>query len=138
MFNGGLNPSSAQAMMPVLLYGIKKRDLDAILKEHPQVALNVIKAIANRLRHLVSLVDDLSFKHVVGRVARILLENARYDQAPGPRLTQRDIAAMAGAAREVVSRSLKTLEEEGVIKMDRHRIIITDKDALKKMVSPSF
>jgi CRP/FNR family transcriptional regulator len=48
------------------------------------------------------------------------------------------MAAMAGTAREVVSRSLKTLEEEGVITMERHRIVITNKDALKKMVEPSF
>jgi CRP/FNR family transcriptional regulator len=138
IFDGGLTPASTQAMTPVLLYGMKKRDLDTILKEHPQVALNIIKSIANRLRHLMSLVEDLSFKHVIGRVARILLERIEDDQAPGPRLTQQDMAAMAGAAREVVSRSLKALEEEGVIKLDRHRIVITDKDALKKMAGPSF
>jgi CRP/FNR family transcriptional regulator len=138
MFNGGLNPASAQAMMPVLLYSIRKRELDAILKNHPQVALNVIRVMASRLRHLVSLVEDLSFKHVIGRVARILLEHAGDDQAPGPQLTQRDMAAMAGTAREVVSRSLKALEEEGVIRMERHRIMIINKDALKKVVNPSF
>jgi CRP-like cAMP-binding protein len=44
------------------------------------------------------------------------------------------MAAMAGTAREVVGRSLKALEEEGVIKLDRHRIIITDKEALQKIV----
>ncbi len=138
MFNGGLNPASAQAMMPVLLYGIRRRDLDAILKNHPQMALNIIRVMASRLRHLVSLVEDLSFKHVIGRVARILLEHAGDDQAPGPQLTQRDMAAMAGTARDVVSRSLKALEEEGVIRIDRHRIVITNKDALKKVVNPSF
>jgi hypothetical protein len=33
----------------------------------------------------------------------------------------------------VVGRSLKALEEEGAIKLDRHRIIITDKEALKEI-----
>jgi len=41
---------------------------------------------------------------------------------------------MAGTAREVVGRSLKTLEEEGAIKFDRHRIIITDKEMLQKVM----
>jgi CRP/FNR family transcriptional regulator len=94
--------------------------------------------MAGRLRHLVALVEDLSFRHVIGRVARILLEYTADGASPGPRLTQRDMAAMAGTVREVVSRSLKTLEEGGLIKIDRHRIIIKDKEALKEIVEPSF
>jgi CRP/FNR family transcriptional regulator len=138
VFDGDANPASAQAMMPVTLYGIGIHDILRILRSYPQVALNITKVMAGRLRHLVALVEDLSFRHVIGRVARILLEYSA-DRAPlGPRLTQRDMAAMAGTAREVVSRSLRTLEEEGLIKIDRHRIIIRDKEALKEIVEPSF
>jgi CRP/FNR family transcriptional regulator len=86
----------------------------------------------------VSLVGDLSFRHVTGRVAKILLEYAGAEKNAEPRLTQRDMAAMAGTVREVVSRSLKALEEEGVIRLEHHRIVITDKAALKEKVEPSF
>ncbi|MBI2329498.1 MAG: winged helix-turn-helix domain-containing protein, partial [Chloroflexi bacterium] len=54
------------------------------------------------------------------------------------RLTQQEMAAMAGTAREVVGRSLKALEEEGVLRFDRHRIVITDKKALQEMVEASL
>jgi len=134
IFDGGANPASARAMGPVLLYGIRKSDMKAILRDHPQIALNVIKVLANRVRHLVSLVEDLSFKHVIGRVARILLEHVGGEVRPGTRLTQQEMAAMAGTAREVVGRSLKALEEQGAIKLDHHRIIITDKEALRKIM----
>jgi CRP-like cAMP-binding protein len=138
IFDGGPNPASARAMGPVLLYGIKKNDMEAILRNYPQIALNVIKVLARRVRHLVSLVEDLSFKHVIGRVAKILLEHTGGEIGRGSRLTQQEMAAMAGTAREVVGRSLKALEEEGAIKFDRHRIIITDKEALKEiMEAPS-
>lgn len=137
-FDGGLNPASAQAMAPLLLYGIRGNDMQRILYKYPKVAVNVIEVMAKRLRHLVSLVEDLSFRHVIGRVARILLEYAVDGAAPGQRLTQRDMAAMAGTAREVVSRSLKTLEGDGIIKLERHRIIVTDREALKKIIEPSF
>jgi CRP-like cAMP-binding protein len=137
IFNDGPNPISAQAMGPVLLYGIKKNDMEAILRDNPQIALNAIKVLARRVRHLISLVEDLSFKHVIGRVAKILFEHAGGETGRGPRLTQQEMAAMAGTAREVVGRSLKTLEEEGVIKFDRHRIIITDKEALQKVMEVS-
>jgi len=134
IFDGGPNPASARAMGPVLLYGIKKKDMEAVLRAHPQIALNVIKVLARRVRHLVSLVEDLSFRHVIGRVAKILLEHIGGEMGRGPRLTQQEMAAMAGTAREVVGRSLKALEEEGAIKLDRHRIIITDKEALQKIM----
>lgn len=138
IFDGGANPASARAMGPVLLYGIRKSDMEVILRDHPQIALNVIKVLARRVRHLVSLVEDLSFKHVIGRVARILLEHVEGEIGRGTRLTQQEMAAMAGTAREVVGRSLKALEEEGAIKIDRHRIIITNKEALRKiMEAPS-
>jgi len=138
VFDGGPNPASARAMGPVLLYGIKRQDMKTILRDHPQIALNVIKVLARRVRHLVSLVEDLSFKHVISRVAKILLEHIGGEMGRGPRLTQQEMAAMAGTAREVVGRSLKALEEEGAIKLDRHRIIITDKEALQKIMEVPY
>jgi len=138
VFDGGVNPASARAMGPVLLYGIRKSDMEAILKDHPQIALNVVKVLARRVRHLVSLVEDLSFKHVIGRVARILLEHVEGEVGCGTRLTQQEMAAMAGTAREVVGRSLKALEEQGAIKVNRHRIVITNKEVLREvMETPS-
>ena len=134
IFDGGPNVASARAMGPVLLYGIRKNDMKAILRDHPQIALTVIRVLASRVRHLVSLVEDLSFRHVISRVAKILLEHVGGEVGRGPRLTQQEMAAMAGTAREVVGRSLKALEEEGAIKLDRHRIIITDKEALQKIM----
>jgi CRP-like cAMP-binding protein len=137
IFDGGLNPASARTMGPVLLYGIKRNDMQAILRNYPQIALNVTKVMAKRVRQLMSLVEDLSFRHVISRVAKILFEQIRGETSHGPRLTQQDMAAMAGTAREVVGRSLKELEEQGAIKLDRHRIIITDEEALRKIMQAS-
>jgi len=137
-FDGGPNPAAAQSMGSVVLYGIRKSNLEIILRDHPHVALNVIKILASRVRYLLSLVEDLSFKHVIGRIAKILLQYAGDGTGTGQRLTQQDMAAMAGTVREIVGRSLKTLEQEGAIKFDRHRIIITNKEILKKiMEAPS-
>jgi CRP-like cAMP-binding protein len=137
IFDGGPNPASALTMGPVLLYGIKRNDMEAILRNHPQIALNVTKVLAKRVRQLVSLVEDLSFRHVINRVAKILFENIRGETGHGRRLTQQEMAAMAGTARKVVGRSLKALEEQGAIKLDRHRIVITDKEALQKIMEVS-
>ena len=131
VFDGGPNLASAQAMGPVSLYGILRHDLNLFLQEHPRLAINIVNVLAAQVRHLMSLVEDLSFRPVVGRVAKTLLEYAGDGTGLGKRLTQQDMAAIVGTAREVVSRSLRVLESDGVIRMDRHRIVITDRKALK-------
>ena len=138
VFDGASNPFSAQAMGTVVIYGIEKRALDVILRAHPQVALNVINVLTGHVRHLTSLVEDLSFRPVIRRVAKILLEYAGDGTGPVQRLTQQEMAAVAGTAREVVARSIKALESKGALRMDRHRIVITDREALKDMAGESF
>lgn len=138
VFDDGSSPVSVQALGPVALYEIGKSDLEAAFRKYPQIARNVINILAGRVRNLVSLVEDLSFRHVIGRVAKILLENAGDGTGAGARLTQQDMAAMAGTAREVVGRSLKALEDRGAIRLDRHRIVIRNKEALKNMMGTLF
>jgi CRP-like cAMP-binding protein len=131
VLNGGVSLVSAAAMGPVVLYAIRKSDLEGILREHPQVAFNVIKVLSRRVAELIELVEDLSFRHVTGRVAKMLLEYADAKNGDRPRLTQQEMAAMIGTAREMVGRSLKSLEGDGMIRMERNRIIITNQPALR-------
>lgn len=138
IFDSAPNPLSAQAMGPVVIYGIEKRDFGKILRDHSQVALNVMNVLASRVRHLTSLVEDLSFRSVIRRLAKILLEYAGDGTGSVQRLTQQEMAALAGTAREVVARSLKALESKGTLRVDRHRIVITDRKALKDIAGVSF
>lgn len=132
VLNGGVSLTSASAMGPVTLYAIKKADLEKVMRESPQIAFNIIDVLSQRVVELISLVEDLSFRHVTGRVAKMLLEYAGDKTGERPRLTQQEMAAMIGTAREMVGRSLKNLESDGVIRMERNRIIITDQKALRE------
>jgi Crp-like helix-turn-helix domain len=83
-------------------------------------------------------VEDLSLRTVVARVARLLVDRARGAQtlieelpSSSPQYTQDEIAAMVGSVREVVQRGLKTLEHAGLIQMARGRIQIIDLEALE-------
>lgn len=129
------NPVSVQAMGPVILYGITKTDLENMVRSNNKVAVNLVRALSTRVKQLIDLVEDLSFKNVIGRIAKILLETS---DAPSPRLTQQEMAAMAGTAREMVGRSLKSLEDNGSIRMDHHRIVIRDKQALVKIAGVNW
>ncbi len=133
VFDGGLNLASAEALTQVVLYEIKKSDFETSLREYPALAANVIKMLSQRIEQVISLVEDLSFRRVTGRVAKILLENVEDIHGQKHRLTQQEMAAMAGTAREMIGRSLKLLEEEGKVRLERNRIVITDKEALREV-----
>ncbi len=76
IFNGGSNPESAQAIVLSVLYGLMKSDLETLLWEHKQLALNTVKALATEMHHYITLVEDLSLRRVSGRLGRMLLEHS--------------------------------------------------------------
>lgn len=136
VFDGGPNPASAMALEDSVVFGIRREDMLRILRDYPQVSVNVIRVFSRRLRDMVSLVEDLSFRNVTARLAKILLEHAveSGQESPERRLTQQQMAAMVGTAREMVGRSLKTLETMGAIRVKRQKIVIVNRDMLKRML----
>ena len=92
-----------------------------------------IRTLSFALRHLLTVVESLSFHHVTARVARILLdqEAATQHDARPYRLTQQEMAAMAGTAREMVGRALKELEGLGAIEMRQGRAVVVDVEKLR-------
>ena len=133
VFDGGPNAAAAAAMERTSLYLIPSEHVIAAMKANPDAALAAAKEFAGQLRILAGLVEDLSFRHVTSRVAKLLLEYAEQPGRPGPRLTQQDIAAMVGSVREVVGRSLAALEREGAIRIERARIVVAERDILRRM-----
>ena len=138
IFDGGPNPANAQALEPTRLWRIRRTDMQRLLQEHPAVAFGFLKAFAGKLRYFTRKVEDLSFRSVTSRVAKLLLEIAEDDDSGGlrlpPRFTQQEMANVVGTAREMIGRAFKVLEKEGAIKMDRHRVVIVSRAALARML----
>lgn len=109
---------------------LSKHAFDECLKANPQIALQVIRGLSARLRYLTENVKSLALMDVYGRVARTLLEMAEDKggvQVINQKLTQRDIASMVGASREMVSRILKDLSVGGYITIENKSITINEK-----------
>lgn len=139
--DGGPNPASAMAMESTVVLVTSGVELRRLIAERPGVALATVRTLAMALRSLVGLVDDLSFRHVRGRVAKILLEQEQGQAEPSDgagrhhRLTQQEIAAMAGTAREMVGRALKELEAAGAIRSEHGRITVLSRERLQALTS---
>ena len=134
-FDGGKNLVNASALEPATVYIIPTAALTAVLGGC-RAAEAIIKGLSAQLRHLTSVIEDLSFRSVSGRLAKLLLEQAVAGEksAPVPRLTQDEMASMVGSVRDVIGRVLRSLEKEGAIRVEGHRILVTNKDLLRDMV----
>ena len=130
VFDEGPNPASAQAIEDCTLFLLRRRDLLRFVAERPGIALAIIRTFARGLREALALVEDLAFRDVTSRLAKILLEGRN---GGTPRLTQELLAAMAGSRREVVGRALKALSQEGAVKLERGRVHVVDHKALERL-----
>jgi len=135
--DGGPNPASAAAMEPSVVYVIGRAELRHLIITRPEVAEAVVQTLASALRHLVALVEDLSLRHVTARVAKILLdqEASSHEEQHVYHLTQQEMAALAGSAREVVGRALKELETAGAIVMRQGRAVVLSSERLRLLAS---
>jgi len=135
--DGGPNPASAAAMEPSIVYVIRRAELRTLIMTRPEVAEAVVRTLTSALRHLVALVEDLSLRHVTARVAKILLDQeiASQEAQRAYHLTQQEMAALAGTAREVVGRSLKELEMAGAIEMRQGRAVVLNRERLRLLAS---
>ena len=79
----------------------------------------------------MTLLQDQSLQRIRGQVAQVLLEHAGDNAGRQNRLSHRDMATMLNTDWDKIHLSLKSLHEEGAIKIDRHRIIV-EKELLQK------
>ncbi len=119
----------------------KKDFLDMITKE-PKLSLNVIVEMSRRLRYTDQQIKDLIFRDAASRLARSILvlsdefgKKKDNDIVIDFAITHQSAAEITGLARETVSRVFTRFEEEGILKIERHRIVIHSLDKLRRFTT---
>ena len=134
----GVNHANVQAATETTLYAIVSDDFRRLVGECPELALAILQDFAARLDHLTNLVEDLSLRTVRGRLAGFLLEHASTELSGTAeagevtwRWTQDEIAAHLGTVRDMVGRTLRAFADAGLVRMDRQRIVLLDREGLE-------
>lgn len=109
------------------LLEISREDFTHTLMENPELCLNIMKSLVQRLRRATWKIESLALMDTYGRVAKLLLELS--EEVDGERqirrkITKQDMAKVVGASREMVTRVMKDLETSGHIRQDDGHIII--------------
>lgn len=131
--DGGPTPANAVAMSLISVWLLPSEAMDRALDRYPAIARAALKMMGTRIRALGHQIEDLTLYPVMVRLARFLLAQAENPSLSGPGVTRAAIASHLATTPESISRALAKLQDTGIIRFDRHRIIILNAELLKSV-----
>jgi CRP/FNR family cyclic AMP-dependent transcriptional regulator len=139
LFDPGPRTATATAIVDSKLLALANDQVIGWVKEHPQVSLQLLGRLAQRLRKANDVLSDLVFADVPGRVAKAIIElGERFGIYKDDglhvnhELTQEELAQLVGASRETVNKALADFATRGWIKLEPRAVIVLDKHRLEK------
>jgi CRP/FNR family transcriptional regulator/CRP/FNR family cyclic AMP-dependent transcriptional regulator len=141
ILDGQPRSADAIAIDKVEVFTLQRLDFVHVVKQHPDIAVAVMKTLSQRIRQGNQMVEDLIFLDVYGRVAKKLLdlsqeygvntdEGVRIDL----RITQQELASMVGASRESVNKVMGYFTDKSYISTDKHKVTILRIAELQKRI----
>ena len=139
LFDPGPRTATATAVTDARLARLRKTALRPWLTNRPEIAEQLLRVLARRLRRTNDALADLIFTDVPGRVAKNLLQMAgRFGNRDGGvlrvthDLTQEELAQLVGASRETVNKALADFASRGWMRLEPRSVVILDLDRLQR------
>lgn len=139
LFDPGPRTSTATAVTDSKLLSLSHEKVIPWLRQNPEVSLQLLTRLSQRLRRTNEAVGDLVFSDVPGRVAKALIDlGDRFGKTSAEGLlvnhdlTQEELAQLVGASRETVNKALADFAGRGWLKLDGRSVLITDVERLSK------
>lgn len=105
----------------------------SIMKESAPVANYTNELMATRFSDVMWLIEQIMWKSLDKRLAEFLLEEISIEGTEKLKITHETIANHLGSHREVMTRMLKYFQNEGMVKLSRGMIEITDSEKLESL-----
>jgi CRP-like cAMP-binding protein len=135
LFGSGGYPATAEAVEPSTVWCLPRARLVDLLRNHPEIGMAMIGSISAWTRTLAGKLEMLTQRRVEERLALFLINRAgRRDIEPGEIIElgqpKHLVAAECGTGPEVLSRTFKSLEEDGIIETGTSTVKILDPERL--------
>ena len=133
LLDGESRSANVIALEKTKVLTLDRNDFIAVVNDYPQIAVQLLKELARRLRKSDRQIASLSLSDAEKRIALCIIrfadeqgviQNGKVSIPKTP--IQQDIANMAGTSRETVSRALGLLEKEDLIERHGRELIILD------------
>lgn len=139
ILDGQTRSANAVTLEDTEMLIIRRENFLRMLHDYPQIAINLLKELAHRLRRSDSQIKSLSLQNALGRVASTLLRIAddsgiiKQGIVEIPHLPpQQDLANMAGTSRETISRVIKSLGQLNYVKKQGSKLLILDYERFRQ------
>ncbi len=139
LFDPGPRTDTATVVTDARLASLAHSSLRPWISDRPEIAEQLLRVLARRLRRTNDALADLIFTDVPGRVAKALLglsERFGTQEADGMRvnhdLTQEELAQLVGASRETVNKALADFAARGWMRVDSRAVTILDPERLAR------
>lgn len=139
LFDPGPRTATATVLTDARLASLSQSSLRPWINDRPEIAEQLLRVLARRLRRTNDALADLIFTDVPGRVAKALLALAeRFGSTDGTGLrvhhdlTQEELAQLVGASRETVNKALADFASRGWLRVESRAVTILDADRLAR------
>ena len=122
-------PAYCQAMEDTVLIRLSKSEFLKLLQHFPEITFKIMSAYSRRLRHLVTMIEDLSLHDIKSRLANYLIKNSTLknnNYVCSLTLPKKDLASVLGTIPETLSRTLQYFKKEKIISEKKHQLTILD------------
>jgi CRP-like cAMP-binding protein len=134
--DGGANPFNAVAVISAEVVVISHERLLKLMSTEPALLNNYVQALAHLNREYIERLEDMTFRSIPSRLAKLFLHETTYaDQISETptQLTQEEIAAILGTTREVVGRALRGLLNAGLLEKRGRHVYVVDRRGLERL-----
>ena len=122
-----------QAEKDTQLWVIPPQVYKKLMEESAPVANYTNELMASRFSEVMWLVEQIMWKSLDKRLAAFLLEESAIEGTPTLKLTHEMIANHLGSHREVITRMLRYFQSEGMVRLSRGTVTLTDEDKLQAL-----
>jgi CRP/FNR family cyclic AMP-dependent transcriptional regulator len=139
LFDPGPRTGTAVAVTDARIARLRQQALRPWITNRPEIAEQLLRVLARRLRRTNDALADLIFTDVPGRVAKNLLQMAaRFGSREGNTLrvthdlTQEELAQLVGASRETVNKALADFASRGWLRLEGKSVVLLDHERLAR------
>jgi len=138
LFGSGTYPATAVALEETRLWCLPRHRLEALVRRSPELGLALVGSISLWTRKLAAKLEFLTQRRVEERLAVYVIGRAGgRELRAGASITLTEpkhlIAAQCGTAPEVLSRTFRRLEDDGILEVEGDTIHILDADRLQAL-----
>src|SRR5215208_190428 len=140
LLDGKERTADVNALTDCEILIVPRRSLLSLLERRPDICIDLMLVLCERLRRTNEQVEDLAFLDLEARIAKVLVRLAEENGAGAPhakpvgiKISQRALGELVGGSRESVNKHLHDWKRSGIIAIEKGAIVIRDIDALAEL-----